>query len=377
MIQISSSFDGGAIEVERAERADDIALRIRRDSHQDFTQWFYFRVSGVRAEPLVVRFLNAGQCTYPGGWPGYQVVASYDRLDWFRIATRYANGVLEVEFTPACDAVYFAYFEPYPWDRHLDFLGRVQGAPGATVRTLAVTLEGRPVDVIELAPGQGGGAPVWVIARQHPGETMAQWFVEGLVERLVDASDPLALTARSLAHFHIVPNMNPDGAARGNLRTNAAGANLNREWSEPSLARSPEVLAVRERMMQSGVVLFLDAHGDEALPYVFVAGGEMIPGFTDRQRIEQDAFIAEFIAASPDFQKEHGYPAGKYSSDALKLASKWVGHRFSCLSLTLEMPFKDNANRPETTRGWSGQRSKQLGAAIVQPIVHNLMSRGA
>ena len=45
-----------------------------------------------------------------------------------------------------------------------------------------------------------------------------------------------------------VPNMNPDGSWRGHLRTNATGANLNREWLEPSKERSPEVLAVRNFM---------------------------------------------------------------------------------------------------------------------------------
>ena len=42
--------------------------------------------------------------------------------------------------------------------------------------------------------------------------------------------------------------MNPDGSWRGHLRTNAAGANLNREWASPSAERSPEVLAVRNAM---------------------------------------------------------------------------------------------------------------------------------
>ena len=45
-----------------------------------------------------------------------------------------------------------------------------------------------------------------------------------------------------------VPNMNPDGSWRGHLRVNAGGANLNREWAEPSAERSPEVLAVRNFM---------------------------------------------------------------------------------------------------------------------------------
>ncbi len=35
--------------------------------------------------------------------------------------------------------------------------------------------------------------------------------------------------------------MNPDGTWRGHLRTNAVGSNLNREWAEPTLERSPEV----------------------------------------------------------------------------------------------------------------------------------------
>lgn len=38
-----------------------------------------------------------------------------------------------------------------------------------------------------------------------------------------------------------MPNMNPDGSIRGHLRTNAKGANLNREWKEPTEERSPEV----------------------------------------------------------------------------------------------------------------------------------------
>jgi murein tripeptide amidase MpaA len=59
------------------------------------------------------------------------------------------------------------------------------------------------------------------------------------LDRLLDGTDPVARRIREKAVLYIVPNMNPDGAIRGNLRTNAAGANLNREWSAPSAERSP------------------------------------------------------------------------------------------------------------------------------------------
>jgi murein tripeptide amidase MpaA len=171
------------------------------------------------------------------------------------------------------------------------------------------------------------------------------------------------------AVFYIVPNMNPDGSVRGNLRTNAAGANLNREWMTPSLERSPEVYAVKNKIHETGCDLFLDVHGDEALPYVFVAGSEMLEDFSPQQGAEQQKFIDDFLRASPDFQAEYGYAASKYSSDVLTLASKYIGHTFKCVSLTLELPFKDNVNLPDAQVGWDGARSARLGEVVLQPIL--------
>src|SRR3712207_9122153 len=81
-----------------------------------------------------------------------------------------------------------------------------------------------------------GDAPpqIWLSARQHPGETMAEWWMEGALERLLDEADPVARRLLGKATFHVVPNMNPDGSRRGHLRTNAVGTNLNREWHDPS-----------------------------------------------------------------------------------------------------------------------------------------------
>jgi murein tripeptide amidase MpaA len=371
-IAVSSTFDGGAIELVRADSADDIEVRIRKDVQADFAQWFYFRLSGARGEQVRIRFSNAAACTYPRGWDNYAVVASYDRRDWWRVPTSFKDGVLEIEQHIEADQIYYAYFEPYRHDRHLDLIAVCQLKPNVSVERLALTAQGRDVDSINI--GQGP-AQVWVIARQHPGETMAEWFVEGMIERLLVQGDDKVEQLLKLATFRLVPNMNPDGSALGNLRTNATGANLNREWFEPSMLRSPEVMGVRDAMIEKGVHLFVDAHGDEALPYVFVSGCEMLPTFNEQQRLAQQAFIDDFKAASPEFQDKVGYPVGRYQQDALKLASKWVGNRFGCVSLTLEMPFKDNAHRPDPAVGWNGERSKQLGAAILEPMLNTLKAQ--
>ena len=373
MLKISSTFDSGAIEVVRIDDPADIRLRLRKDNAADFHQWFHFRLMGAAGQPVRMVFENAAVAAYPDGWKDYRCVASYDRQNWFRIAgTRYEDGQLVVEHTPERDSLYYAYFEPYSHERHLDLLARVELSPYARVRNLGSTVDGRDLDLVTVGRDAPGRVPVWIIARQHPGETMAEWFVEGLLERLLDNADPVARKVREHAVLHIVPNMNPDGAVRGNLRTNAAGRNLNREWRDPDPAASPEVFLVRAEMERSGCALFLDLHGDESLPYVFFSTAEEVPGFTAAAAAAQARFVDTFLAVSPDFQTQEGYKPGRFGEELLTLASKWVANHFGCVSLTLEMPFKDNAILPDGHVGWNGARSKRLGAAMLDPILRHL-----
>lgn len=197
---------------------------------------------------------------------------------------------------------------------------------------------------------------------------MAEWFVEGFLQRLLDGDDPVARVLLAQCVFYVVPNMNPDGAVRGNLRTNAAGANLNREWHSPSLEKSPEVFLVRQKMREVGVDLNLDVHGDEGLPYNFCVGTEGNPGYTPRLEALENSFRAAWLASSPDFQTAQGYSRSQPGQANLSLATNWVGQNFDCLAFTIEMPFKDNADLPSEQTGWSGARSKKFGASVLLPI---------
>ncbi|MFZ6817945.1 M14 family metallopeptidase [Undibacterium sp. Ji22W] len=367
-IKISQNFDAGAIEVVQVASVDNIELKLRPDSNAEFMQWFYFRLQGARDQDATIRIVNAGDATYPDGWVSYRAVASYDRENWFRVETEFDGKVMTIQHTPETDSVYYAYFEPYSWERHLALLGSVEQSDQVRVEDLGSTVDGRDLNLVVVG-NPTAKKKIWIIARQHPGETMAEWLVEGTLNALLDLANPTARAILDEAVLYVVPNMNPDGSVRGNLRTNAAGANLNREWMTPSIETSPEVYYVKKKIEEVGCDLFLDIHGDEGLPYVFVAGSEMLEGFSAKQMQEQTAFVDSFCAASPDFQTKFGYEASKYNEDLLKLASKYVGHTFKCVSLTLELPFKDNANMPDLEVGWDGARSMKLGEAMLQPML--------
>ena len=371
-MKISTRFDAGALTVTDLSNPADIRLALRPDNASDFAQWFYFRLQGAAYQNCVMHFENAAQAAYPDGWEDYQACASYDRQNWFRVPTRYENGVLTIEHTPLANSIYYAYFEPYSSEQHLNLLGDAQGSGLCQIDDLGSTVEGRDMNLLTIGNQVQSDLKVWVIARQHPGETMAEWFVEGLLARLLDPQDATARALLDQATFYIVPNMNPDGSALGNLRTNAAGANLNREWLAPTLEKSPEVYYVREKMRATGVDLFLDIHGDEAIPYVFVAGTEGVPAYNERIAALGAPFKAAFAAASPDFQDEHGYEKDAPGQANLSMATAWVGENFGCLAYTLEMPFKDNHNLPDDDFGWNGQRSLRLGEAVLSAVLNVL-----
>jgi murein tripeptide amidase MpaA len=362
MIGIDSAFDGGNIIVRHINGADDIRLAIRRDTHSDFYQWFHFRLSGARGLPCTLRIVDLAGSAYPGGWPGYRAVASADRRTWTRVETRYDagadNGSLCIQLTPDSDQLWLAYFAPYSMERHHDLIARIALAPGVRHDILGHSIEGQSIDRLRIGDG---ALQVWLYARQHPGETMAEWWMEGALERLIDPGDPIARKLRAAATFHIVPNMNPDGSCRGHLRTNAAGINLNREWASPSPDKSPEVLAVWTAMLASGVDFAMDVHGDEAIPQVFIAGFEGIPSITDKQLQLLADYKARLQRLSPDFQTRVGYPPAAAGKANLTMSTNAIAERFGCLAATLEMPFKDNDDLPDAVHGWSPARSKALG----------------
>lgn len=368
-MHISQNFDGGNIEIVSAESASDIRLNIRHDKDSEFYQWFYFRLSGARGVACTLKILNAAGAAYPKGFEDYRVAYSYDRQQWHRWPTALVDSELTIEITPQQDSLYFAYFTPYSMERHADLIARSLQSPRCSLEVLGQSLDGQDIDLLKISGG--GSQPTkqcWLIARQHPGETMAQWWMEGALEWLLDAENEQSRALLERCTFYIVPNMNPDGSRRGHLRTNAAGRNLNREWADPALDSAPEVYVVREAMARGGVDFFLDVHGDESLPYCFIAGVEGLAGWDAQSQAQLDFYKNRLAELNPDFQTVVGYPPKAPGEANLTMAGGHVGERYGCLAMTLEMPFKDTTATPDEAVGWNGPRSKRLAHSCLVAI---------
>ncbi len=385
---INSNFDSGSIEVLNLDNSSNLkaiaTVKVRKDTNSHFAGWFYFQISNIKQEALEIMFMDMNNTTYPLAWDNYNICFSFDNVNWYRNKTIYSNNILQCNFNlykyhknndgdDYCyHNIYIAYFEPFSYFRHMNLIANFAHRFNISHEVLAQTHQGHNLDLLTIGH-QANKYKIWFIARQHPGETMGEWFIEGLLKSLTNKHNSSINFLLEHCVFYIVANMNPDGSYLGNLRTNALGVNLNRQWHNTDYKNAVEVYAVKEKMLTTGVDMFFDIHGDEVLPYVFTDNCSADINFTQEQKLITDKFTNTLLQINNDYQTQYGYEAGHFSDENKTMAHYWVSFNFKCLSLVLEMPFKDNANLPNKRYGWNAVASMNLAQDFLTTIYKILL----
>ncbi|MBJ9976410.1 carboxypeptidase family protein [Pseudomonas sp. S75] len=367
-LQIDCDFDSGNIQVLDASDPGHVHLAIRPDTHSGHYQWFHFRARGLTpGQRHQFSLDNAHGSSYGNAWDGYHALASYDQAHWFRVPSTFDGKALSFTLLAEHPEAWFAYFEPYPRARHNQLIERALKIDGVQLLANGRSVQGRDIPLLRASRGGGARRKLWLIAQQHPGEHMAEWFMEGVIDCLA-AQGASVQRLLAAADLYLIPNMNPDGAFHGHLRTNFKGKDLNRAWQDASIELSPEVFFAQSQMKLHGVDAFIDVHGDEEIPHVFTAACEGNPGYTPRIAELETRFRSQLCALTRDFQTEHGYLRDQPGQANMTLACNAVGQAYDCLSLTLEMPFKDHDDNPDARTGWSGARSAALAGAVLETL---------
>jgi hypothetical protein len=149
--------------------------------------------------------------------------------------------------------------------------------------------------------------------------------------------------------------MNPDGSMAGNLRANAAGVDLNRVWNDPQ-PNAPEVITARSLIGETGVDLFLDIHGDEERPFIWLVGPHPSNVTPDADRIQKqfEAMLAEkYVEVRP---RPETIPAPNRPDSGMSV--DYIASTFHCPALIIELPFKETVSA-------SGERDSLLAAGCM------------
>uniref|UniRef100_K3WVH7 tubulin-glutamate carboxypeptidase n=1 Tax=Globisporangium ultimum (strain ATCC 200006 / CBS 805.95 / DAOM BR144) TaxID=431595 RepID=K3WVH7_GLOUD len=155
---------------------------------------------------------------------------------------------------------------------------------------------------------------VFISARVHPGETPANFMLDGMLALLLHPTDEGAISLRRHFVFKIIPMLNPDGVCQGYYRTDTRGVNLNRVYEAPSPKHAPTVFAAKELLLDlvkacGGAscdqapdnVVYLDLHAHANRRGCFVYGNHVATEETGiAQQIETQLF-ARLVALNTPF----------------------------------------------------------------------------
>jgi len=372
-VSVSGAIPEGSIEVVSDDDSRDIQLRLVKDDENTVMFYYHIRAIGWRGSECRFRILNAGESLAKrlAGrtddehcWNTPGAMASYDLENWFRVPGTYEDGVYSFSHRPEHDACYYASWPPYGLARLHRLTAKAQRVPHVRLSCLGKTVDGHDLDLLTIGNPGSQKRNCWIMARQHPSESMSSFFVEGFIERMLETADPVVAALLEKGVFYVVPNMNPDGTQRAYTRNNATGHNLNRAWLEPDPKATPEVFLVRQAMEQTGVDFSIDCHGDRELRCNFLGGPLEIPSKSPRLDGLFETFKDTWASVTPEYERGHPYPGGAPAKADLNMAWNWIAERFNCLSVLLEQPFKDTTWRTDPLAGWSPKRATDFGRTL-------------
>lgn len=314
-IVIVSNFEGGNIRKVDQSGPAHFIVHLPGDVDQDGrnrqANWYSFRVDGAKGQPLTIEIAGlAGEYNYK---PNKGAVTadtppyfSYDNKTWKPWTDFTYDGEtpkLVLRITPESGRLWVAHVPPYT-NEHLEALRKsIAGSKWFKEEVIGKTPEGRPLRLWHIAEGAPskmragtrsllsrpprgwfswisvGQRPmdtpskhVWLMARQHSWESPTSWVCEGLVRFLLSNDAEAARIRRSVA-FHILPMNDPDGVARGGVRFNKYGYDLNRNWDFFNAGKMPEIAAQHAaiaKWIKAGnpIDLFLTMHNTETAEYL-------------------------------------------------------------------------------------------------------------
>ena len=276
---IHTDFEGGSLG--RIERVSDTHYRLGAKGEKDQdgrnrqANWYYFRVDGAPKKEMTLDIVDLpGEYNYKPNRGAITKdtppVISYDQRTWKHVETFEYDATepkLRLRVTPAAARFWIAHTPPYTAAnlarlraeaiRHSDFreevIGKTVGGRNMVLWTIASPDSDRKKKT------------VWLMFRQHSWETGSSWTGEGAVRSLLRDDANIV--------WKILPLCDPDGVARGGVRFNANGYDLNRNWDIENAAKMPEIAAQRNAVrewIRSGhsVDLFFSLHNTETSEYL-------------------------------------------------------------------------------------------------------------
>jgi hypothetical protein len=218
---------------------------------------------------------------------------------------------------------------------------------------------GRPLPLITVGADASVSAnEIWVVAREHPGETPASWVLEGFLNTLLDSPAGSRLLADY--RFRIVPMVNVDGVADGLYYRTPSGIDLAQDWVEFRALESAALHnAMRAALDDRRVALVINLHSANAPKSHFfleTPADRLSPALAELQR--------RLIEASADIHPQFQVAETVQLWDYPEIFGNYLTSRHGVYCLYLESNYSIGADGTTVTT----DSLMQVGAGLLRAL---------
>ncbi|WPP53694.1 M14-type cytosolic carboxypeptidase [Catalinimonas niigatensis] len=377
-ISIHTDFEGGNLgEVEQvAENHWECAVAGESDwdNRNRQASWYYFRVEGAKDQELIIDLTKLlGEYNYKPGAHAITAetrpVISYNQKEWRHlsddeVAWNEEKVELRLKLKPEKDTMWIAHQPPYTTARLDELLSSYQDDPLVKRSKIGESADQKPLHLLTITNPDiplEQKKVIWLMARQHSWESGTSWVMEGALRYLLDSAEGKALLNKHL--FQVMPMADPDGVARGGVRFNKFGHDLNRNWDLVKPDEMPEIHAQKTAIVNwllqgHRIGVFLTLHNTEAADYV--QGPDLPEGHKFwKYMSEYTSFRAEEGLRKMPETTTAGQPGRMTVNQAL-----WAEQKVPAYLMELKVEKVDKLNARRSVEDWLA-----LGPGVVKALV--------
>ncbi|MBI5684767.1 MAG: succinylglutamate desuccinylase/aspartoacylase family protein [Verrucomicrobia bacterium] len=345
-VKLSADFENGTLgKVKEIAPNEFYVYASAPDKPRSPFLWFHFRVEGCEGREITFHVNPTPFARDNTGGNGTRSpVMSHDGDQWAGIESKSWNDdgtVLTFKHRFERSPAWVASFYPFTADHISRFIAKHKSNPHFSPRVLGKTKQGRDLrayTITDAAVPEADKRVIMFTALQHDLETTGAMAQEGICRFLL-SNDPRAAKLRRAFVFHVVPQMNPDGIAAGNMYCPVG--NLNRQWGLDTTAETTAVEQFARELAARGrkIELFMDFHGwctPERATILMTYGKEITDEATERDALRLVEKIKPKLngKVSTTLWRKRIQTVTGITSDVSRLASGWMkfeaGARLAC-----------------------------------------------
>lgn len=377
-ISIHTDFEGGRLG--EIEQLTDTHWKFALDGESDSenrnrqVSWYYFRIEGAKGQPLTIDLTNlVGEYNYKYGSHAVTAktrpVISYDQTNWGHltdeeVAWNEEKVELQLKVKPEKDTIWVAHQTPYTTEHLHKLLATYEDHPNLSKQSIGKTPQGRDMQLLTITNPEiplTQKKVIWIMARQHSWESGTSWVMEGVIRYLLDSQEGLGMLDNFV--FQLIPMGDPDGVARGGVRFNQFGHDLNRNWDLVIPEEMPEIQAQKKAIADwlaegNKIDLFVTLHNTESADYIqgpdVPAGQKFWNEMVQNTSFESEEGVRKMLATTTEGK------AGRMTVNQ----ALWAEFQLPAFLMELKVEKVQKLDSKRSVQDWL-----ELGTGLVQATV--------